>query len=94
MQHAALVIHPVAQVWANKLAAADNADGTCAVIQEVFRAEDIPYGVTCLYSLGTATSFCLFLTCSVPAGGQKAGHSEMAPSKTAHSAVAEQARGQ
>lgn len=33
-----------AQEWANKLAMAEDEDSTCAVIQELFRAEDIPYG--------------------------------------------------
>ena len=32
------------QAWANKLAAADDVDGTCTVVQELFLVEDIPYG--------------------------------------------------
>ncbi|EIE18707.1 intramolecular transferase [Coccomyxa subellipsoidea C-169] len=32
------------EAWANKLAAADDEDGTCAVVQELFQVEDIPYG--------------------------------------------------
>ncbi|KAK9904678.1 hypothetical protein WJX75_000481 [Coccomyxa subellipsoidea] len=32
------------EAWANKLAAADDVDGTCTVVQELFQVEDIPYG--------------------------------------------------
>lgn len=57
MQHMALLNLLAAQVWADKLAAADDADGTCAVIQELFQAEDIPYGVATLIPL--AFNVCL-----------------------------------
>ena len=32
------------QAWANKLAAADDVDSTCTIVQELFQVEDIPYG--------------------------------------------------
>ena len=32
------------QVWADKLAAADDTDDLCAIIRDLYQQEDIPYG--------------------------------------------------
>lgn len=43
--HVCKLLYVVSQVWANQLAAAESEDATCTVIQELFKAEDIPYGM-------------------------------------------------
>ena len=41
---------PAAQAWANQLACAADAEAACAVLQELFVKEDIPYGACSLLS--------------------------------------------
>lgn len=40
-----IVASSALQAWANQLAVAESEDATCAIVQELFQAEDIPYGI-------------------------------------------------
>jgi len=54
------------QAWADKLAAAEDTEGLCDIIRELYQQEDIPYGglIFCYRSppfrIGTP---CLMLAC-------------------------------